>query len=257
MMEAQSVTISLHDSSRGFEVSPERVPLAMLSDFSRDVEEFLRGDGKQLDTSKLEVAVVKGSLAVQTQPLSAVDFAQDLARLLQSQLIDGLHAKRREVVTRWQKLAKSNRAISFKIASLWLPQAIVISADTDFRSDDADQWVRVERYLRGEIYDLGGKQIVNAHMLLPDGKTIKVEASKETIRGDKLNRLYKPAMVRIKADYNVLTREYRNAQLLEFVEHDSKLDEQAMARLTGRGAIAWKDVPNASQWVDDLRGGLV
>lgn len=64
-------------------------------------------------------------------------------------------------------------------------------------------------------------------------------------------------MVCIKADYNVLTREYRNAQLLEFVEHDSKLDEQAMARLTGRGAIAWKDVPNASQWVDDLRGGLV
>jgi hypothetical protein len=30
-----------------------------------------------------------------------------------------------------------------------------------------------------------------------------------------------------------------------------------MARLTARGAIAWKDVPNASQWVDDLRGGLV
>ena len=113
MMEAQSVTISLQDGSRGFEVSPERVPLAVLSDFSRDVEEFLRGDGKQLDTSKLEVAVVKGSLAVQTQPLSAVDFAQDLARLLQSQLIDGLHAKRREVVTRWQKLAKSNRAKNY------------------------------------------------------------------------------------------------------------------------------------------------
>ncbi len=256
-MEAQSVTISLHDVSRGFEISPERVPLAVLSDFSRDVEEFLRGDGKQLDTDKLEVAVVKGSFAVQTQPLSAVDFAQDLARLVQSQLIDGLHARRREVITRWQKLAKNTRGISYKIAAGWLPQAIFINSETDFRSDDADQWVRVERYMLGEIYDLGGKQVVNAHMLLPDGKTIKVETNRETIRGDKLNRLYKPAMVRIKAEYNVLTREYRNAQLLEFVEHDSKLDEQAMARLTERGAIAWKDVPNASQWVDDLRGGLV
>jgi hypothetical protein len=115
----------------------------------------------------------------------------------------------------------------------------------------------VEEFLRGEIYDLGGKQVVNAHMLLPDGKTIKVEAAKDTIRADKLNRLYKPAMVRIKAEYNVLTREYRNARLLELVEHDSKLDAQAMARLTGRGTVAWKDVPNASQWVDDLRGGLV
>jgi hypothetical protein len=256
-MEAQSVTISLHDVSRGFEVSPERVPLAVLSDFSRDVEELLRGDGKQLDTDKLEVAVIKGSLAIQTQPLSAIDFAQDIARLLQSQLIDGLHTKRREVIARWQKLAKTNRAISFKIAAGWLAQPVIISADSDFRSDDADQWVRVERYMLGEIYDLGGKQVVNAHMLLPDGKTIKVETTKDTIRGDKLNRLYKPAMVRIKAEYNVLTREYRNAQLLEFVEHDSKLDEQAMARLTERGAVAWKDVPNASQWVDDLRGGLV
>lgn len=172
-MEAQSVTISLHDESRGYEISPDRVPLAVLKDFSNDVEQFLRGDGKQLDT--------------------------------------------------------------------------------DFCSDDDDQWVRVERYLWGEIYDVGGKQVVNTHMLLPDGKTIKVETNRETIRGDKLNRLYKPAMVRIKADYNVVTREYRNAQLLKFVEHDSKLDEQAMARLTGHGAIAWKDVPNASQWVDNLR----
>jgi hypothetical protein len=256
-MKAQPVTISLHDVSRGFEVSPERVPLAVLSDFARDVEELLRGDGKQLDTGNLEVAVVKGSLAVQTQPISATDFAQDLAKLLQSQLIDSLHAKRREVIARWQKLAKSHRSISFKITSAWLTSDIIINADTDFRSDDADQWVRVERYLRGEIYDLGGKQVVNAHMLLPDGKTIKVEAARETIRADKLNRLYKPAMVRIKAEYNVLTREYRNAQLLEFVEHDSKLDVQAMARLTGRGAEAWKDVPSASKWVDDLRGGLV
>ena len=255
-MQAQPIIVSLHDTSRGFEVTPQRVPLALLSSFSQDVEALLRGDGKQLDTAQLEVSVVEGSLAVHTTPLASSDLLQDLRQLLSSQLIDGLQVKRREVVARWQKLAKASREVQFKISSALLAEPIVISATTDFRSDDADQWVRVERYLRGEIYDLGGKQVVNAHMQLPDGKTIKVEAAREMLRADKINRLYKPAMVRIKAEYNVLTREYRNAHLIEFVEHDSKLDEQAMSKLTERGALAWKDVPDAGQWVSDLRGGV-
>ena len=254
-MNAQPITISLHDASRGFEIGPERVPLAVLRDFSNDVEELLRGDGKQLSTATLDVAVVKGSLAIQTSPLSPPDLVQDLLKLLSSQLIDGLQAKRRDVITRWQKLAKTSRDIVIKISSDLLPQAIVINFQSDYRSDDADQWVRVERYVRGEIYDLGGKTIANAHMRLPDNQKLKILTTREIIQADKVNRLYRPSMVRIKAEYNVLTKEYRNAQLLEFVEHDSKLDEQAMARLTERGAIAWKDVPNASAWVDGLRGG--
>lgn len=256
-MNAQPITISLHDASRGFEISPARVPLAVLSEFSRDVEELLRGDGKEVATAKLDVAVINGSLAIQTSPVSQPELIQDLLKLLGSQLIDGLQAKRRNVIARWQKLAKTSRDIVINISSDLLPRTVVINFDSDYRSDDADQWVRVERYLRGEIYDLGGKGVVNAHMLLPDGKTITVEAARDTIRTDKVNRLYKPAMVRITAEYNVLTRDYRNAKLVEFVEHDSRLDEQAMTRLTGRGTLAWKDVPNASQWVDGLRGGSV
>ena len=61
-------------------------------------------------------------------------------------------------------------------------------------------------------------------------------------------------MLRITAEYNVMTREYRNARLLEFVEHDNRLDEKDLARLTQRGAKAWRDVPDAGAWVDDLRG---
>lgn len=254
-MQAQPVLITLHDASRGFELTPERVPLAVLREFTRDVEDLIRGDGKQVDTAALEVSVVKGSLGVLTTPLTAMDLMQDLLSLIGSDLIDGLQTKRRDVVEKWQKMAKGSRQIQIKIASAALPRSIVIDANTDYRSDDADQWVAVERYIRGEIFDLGGKHAVNAHIQLPDGKKLVVETSRETIRADKINRLFKPSMVRIKAEYNVSTREYRNARLLEFVEYDNKLDESAMARLTERGAIAWKDVPNATQWVEELRGG--
>ena len=256
-MEAQSVTISLNDTSRRFEISPERVPMAVLREFAKDAEDLLRGDGKSVDTNALEVKIVKGSLQFVTQPVSSADLFSDLQSLLTSQLLDNLQAKRREVVAKWQKLTRSSRQIQIKISGAWSQREIVISSDSDYRSDDADQWVRVERYLRGEIFDMGGKQTANAHMLLPDGTRLTVQTSKDAIRADKTNRLYKPAMVRIRAEYNVQTREYRDAKLIEFVEHDFKFDPDAFERMTTRGTAAWKDVPNAADWVNSLRGGGV
>ncbi len=135
-----------------------------------------------------------------------------------------------------------------------LDRPILVSADTDFHADDADQWVRVERYVKGEVEDMGGHKRVNAHIRLPDGKSLLVEADRQLLRDEKVNRLYKPAMVRISAEYNVATREYRNARLLEFVEHDVRIDERALDRLKQRGAQAWADVPDAGDWVDRLRG---
>ena len=104
------------------------------------------------------------------------------------------------------------------------------------------------------VVDIGGIGKPNAHIKLPDGTSLKVESAREVFRDDKINRLYKIAMVRITADYNVVTRQYRSARLIGFEEHQQSLDEQALEKLTQRGAKAWKDVPTASAWVDALRG---
>jgi hypothetical protein len=178
----------------------------------------------------------------------------DLRKLANGQEMDGVSSKRRAVIERWQKSARGVHRWQVSIAADFLPSAIVISAESDFRADDADQWVRVERYVRGEIEDMGGHAKPNAHIRLPDGKTLLVDAAREMLRDEKTNRLYKPAMIRIVAEYNVMTREYRGARLLEFVEHESRFDEKAIERLTQRGAKAWRDVPDAGAWVDELRG---
>lgn len=253
-MDAQRIRISLHDESGGYEITPDRVPLSVLRSFIRDVDEFLRGERREVDTSELDVAVVKGSVGVLTTPTAHPSLLRDLLHLANSELIDGLNAKRRAVVERWQKTAHNKRGVRVEIVAPMLPKPLVIDAASDFHADDADQWVRVERYLRGEIYEIGGLRNVNAHIRLPDGKSMPVEAERDVLRADKTNRLYKPAMVRIAAEYNVATREYRNARLIEFVEHESKLDEKDLDRLAQRGAKAWQDVPDASAWVESLRG---
>ena len=253
-MDSQQIRISLHDDSGGYEITPERVPLSVLRSFAKDVDEFLRGERGGLDTSELDVAVIKGSLAVLTAPTAHPSLLHDLLHLANSEVIDGLNPKRRAVVERWQKAALGVRKQRIEISAPMLMQPIVIGAGSDYRADDADKWVRVERYLRGEIYEIGGLRNVNAHIRLPDGKSIPVEAQRDVLRADTTNRLYKTAMLRISAEYNVATRDYRNAKLIEFVEHDSKLNEKDLERLTQRGAKAWQDVPDAGAWVDSLRG---
>lgn len=254
-MEAQRITIALTDNTAGFEATPDRVRLGDLAGFSSDVATFLRGEGKDVDTNTLEVAVRKGSLAIETVPLlSAANLFRDLRTLLGGELLDGLDAKRREVMERWQKTARQTKLVAYRISAPFLERPIEINSESDYHADDADQWVQVERYVRGEIQDLGGVTKANAYIKLPDGRTLKVTTERDVLRNDTVNRLYKLAMLRIKAEYNVLTRELRNARLVEFVEHASTVDEEALSRLTRRGAVAWKDVPNATTWVDELRG---
>lgn len=254
-MEAQRITIALTDTSAGFEATPDRVRLGDLASFSADVATFLRGEAKEVDTNALEVAVRQGSLAIETAPLlAAPNLFRDLRALVGGELLDSLDVKRREVMERWQKFSRQSKHVSYRISAPFLGQSIHINAESDYHADDADQWVQVERYVRGEIQDLGGATKANAHIKLPDGRTLKVTTERDVLRNDTVNRLYKLAMLRIKAEYNVLTRELRNARLVEFVEHATTVDEEVMSRLTRRGAVAWKDVPNATAWVDDLRG---
>jgi hypothetical protein len=255
-MEAQAITLALLDASQGYEASPERVRLALLADFTRDAEMFLRGRSREVDSAALEVSVRPGSLAIVTQPIAAApELFRDLRSLLGSELLDALDGKRREVIERWQKLARSQHGISFRLSAPSLARPVVIDAQTDFRADDADQWVRVERYVRGEIQDLGGAVKANAHVRLPDGTSLTVSTDREVLRTDTVNRLYKPAMLRVQALYNVLTRELKDARLLEFVQYEPRFDEGELERLNRRGAQAWKDVGDAAAWVDELRGG--
>jgi hypothetical protein len=91
---------------------------------------------------------------------------------------------------------------------------------------------------------------------LPDGTSLTVSTDREVLRTDTVNRLYKPAMLRVQALYNVLTRELKDARLLEFVQYEPRFDEGELERLNRRGAQAWKDVGDAAAWVDELRGGI-
>jgi len=254
-MESQRITLALIDRSGGFETRPDRVRLADLVRFAEDVQNFLRGSDREVDTQSLEVSVREGSFALETAPLGpAPRLFSDLQALQGGELLDSLDGKRKEVIESWQKATRTCRELAYRITADFLERPVIVDSETDYRADDADQWVQVERYIQGEIQDLGGKTKANAHVRLRDGVTLKVTTDKAMLRDDTINRLYKAAMLRVKAEYNVLTRELRNARLIEFVAYEPTIDEEELMRLSRRGAVAWKDISDPTNWVDELRG---
>ena len=89
---------------------------------------------------------------------------------------------------------------------------------------------------------------------VPCASSLQVDATREQLREDRINRLFKPAMVRFRAEFNVVSNEYRDAQLIEFAEYEPRFDEKQFERMTERGSRAWADVSDAAEWVEALRG---
>ena len=87
-----------------------------------------------------------------------------------------------------------------------------------------------------------------------DGNLITVTPQRDTLCGEKENSIEKSAMLLVKAEYNVLSRAWRPTRLVDFVEYSSQIDEESLARMTRRGANAWKDVVDATAWVGELPG---
>jgi hypothetical protein len=254
-MQPLVLTFAFDDGSQAGPASPARVALTAMRDFTREVEDFLRGDDKEVDVARLNVAVVDGSFGLRTEPIAlAPMLVRDLGLLASSQTVDAVSERRRNVVLTWQKRARSKTRWHCRIEAPFMPGPLRIDASTDFRANDADQWVVVERYMRGEVFEIGGQHTVNVHIRLADGQPLHVDATKDQLRDDRSNRLYKQAMVRFRADYNVITGKYRNARLIAFTDYSPQFDAKSFERLTQRGAEAWRDVADATAWVETLRG---
>jgi hypothetical protein len=165
--------------------------------------------------------------------------------------------KRAEIVQKWQSRAKDNPDLAYEIR----PQGdafprVRIGRETDFRVGEVVPWVAVERYLFGQIVDMGGAQKANVHLRLErGGKTYLVGTSQGYLRDQVENRLYHKALLHVRAEQHYRTGDMRNIQLIGFVDYQPAYNEEALDRFAAKGAEVWADVPDAARWVRELRGG--
>lgn len=253
-MEPGTVTIALSDTSRGYEITPERVPLPVLSAFAKEVQDFLKGGGKDVDIAAIEVSVKHGSLAIQADRIYSDSLLADLKTLAATQDLSKVSKKRREIIRKWQEHAFRVKDFAIRIASPWAGREVVVSNKTDFREVESSRVVSVERYIRGEILDLGGITDSNAHIKLPDGQKLTIKTDRELIRAESRNLVYHEVHLRIRAKLNLDSGQLSEPELISFIDYEPKFDPEKFAEAVKKGREAWRDVGDPAEWVRSIRG---
>jgi len=260
MSETASMEFVLHGKVEGQEITPRTIGLSQFNEFNQQVETFIGGSQKvKLDQVHVEIA---GSSYVLRALLPAVVLSSlepDLKLMARQDVLGELDVKRAEVVQKWQARAKNDPDLSYEVRPEGdaMPK-VRVSRETDYRVGDIVPWVVVEKYLFGQIVDMGGAQKANIHLKFErSGRTLLVGASQGYLREQVENRLYHKALLHVRAEQHFRTGDLRNLQLISFVEYQPAYNEEALDRFTAKGAAAWADVPDAAQWVREVRGGCV
>lgn len=250
-----TLRFAVSDRINDVEVGPSHVPLSLLGDFQKDVSEFLRGSSRDVDPSELRVSIEEGSLALVVSGLfAATSLWADMGRLQAQDALGHIEPKRAAVIERWQVTARRNPQRTYRVADASARVNILINGSTDFRRTE-DVWVAVEKYVYGRIVDLGGKLKANVHLELDDGTLLTIAATQSLLAQEEQNRLYRPALLHITAEENLLTGALRNPNLLGFETHQPTYDANEFQLMVQRGTAAWSGVSDAVAWLEELRGG--
>jgi len=251
-MTRQQLELVLDDVIDGKPISPSSVPVGLLKQFHDQVARFLAGSHDDVDLDSLCVSIEPGSYKLVLPEMALVSgLASDLA-LLRSGNIDDMDAKRAAVVEEWQKAAQRVKTRRYAIQGE-AAMTVNIHAGSHFERHDNGLWATVERYVHGQIVDLGGKR-PNLHLQLADGTMLKVNTSQDQVLHQEKNLVYRTVLLRVRAEEDLVTAKLRNLHLIEFVSYTPAFDPQAFEAMVAKGRKAWADVPDANQWVEEQRG---
>lgn len=258
MSQAAPIEFAIHGKVEGVEITPRTIGLPKFNEYNQQVEAFIGGSQK-LKLDDVHVEVVEGSYILRAAIPAALmaSLEPDLKLMARQDVLGEMDVKRAEIVQKWQARAKSNPDLSYEVRPRieGLPR-IKVSHETDYRVGEIIPWLAVEKYLFGQVVDMGGMQKANIHLKLDrGGKTLLVGASQGYLREQVENRLYHKALLHVRAEQHYRTGELRNVQLISFVDYQPAYSDEALDRFAAKGTEAWADVPDAAQWVREVRGG--
>lgn len=254
MKPINQLRFAVNDRIEGTDVNPTQIPLSLLGEFQKDVTEFLRGSNRDVNPSEVMIAVEEGSLALVASGLIlAHNLWSDLERLESMESLSLIDPKRASVMERWQSIAQKNPNRRYSISDESSRFSFSIDSASNFQRVQ-DTWVHVEKYLHGKVVDMGGKTKANVHLELENGELLIIAAIQELLEKDEKNRLYRPALLHITAEENLLTGKLRNYKLLAFEDYLPGYNEKEFNTMVERGTKAWSEVPDGNQWLENLRG---
>lgn len=258
MPPPEPVEFALQGEINGTPISPAHVPFGVMRKFHEDVEKLVLGSNQgSLHDTVVQIRHGSYALVVPIPPSLRESFERDIEVAHDADAAVHPDPVRLNVLLGWQRRAAAENNLSFHVR----PQGptarftpLQIDAQTALRRPVEDRWVPVELMLLGKLREAGGEN-ANLHVRLRDQpKPVIVAINWDQLASETLP-FAGEKLLRVSAERNERTKRLRKLRLIEFVPYQPTFDEAAFARMTTAGAEAWRDVPRASAWVRDQRGG--
>jgi len=257
MKPVNQLRFAVNDRIDNIDVNPTHIPLSLLGEFQKDVADFLKGSSRDVDPTKVMVALEEGSLTlVASGLLIANSLWSDIEHLQSMDSLNLIDPKRATVLERWQNAAQKNLNRKYSISETFSHISLNIDSSSSYKRAQ-DAWVYVEKYLHGRVVDMGGKTKANVHIELESGETLIISSTQDLLEQGEKNRLYRSALLHITAEENLSTGRLRNYKLLAFENYQPSYNENEFNTMVEQGTKAWEGISDANLWLETLRGNHV
>lgn len=254
----KSLRLHIKGEVDGIKVSPSSTDISDVKSFISDIELLIRGDLQANDKPKVVLnSFEEGSLDFNVgleENVKTEEFFQQISSLDSGKELDPFFfgSKRAKIILKWQKIANQND-LNFKIDSDDITSTVKISSETNFKAVEP-KVIKSEIILFGHITDIGGKNNPNIHITTEKFGEVLVSCTKDKIRQDNVNRLYKKFGIRTNSLVNVTDKEILESEFIQFIDKPKKLTKEKLNNFINKSSVFWDEIENPVLWVREQRG---
>lgn len=249
------IEIRIEGSVGAQKLMPTLVDIDEIREILSQASGLLFPSEKRSQRPLISYEIVEGSVRhkFRTVMQSVIGFGAVLSQISSQGQIDFLHERSAVAIERLQNLAvEKNYTVTISANE----SRLVMDRTTHYLRN-AKLWVDAEFYLYGELTNAGGKSSPNIHLDTEEFGTLRIAAEKDYLKGADKNLLYKKFGLRVTGRQNLQTFEMDRNSLtfVDLFDYDMEYSDAYLDLLMKKAEPAWKDVPDADQWLEEIRGG--
>jgi len=253
-----NITIIVKGKTEGGELNPRDIDIAETKELLNDVETLLfPSKPEKEERAKVSYEVQDGSVknVFHLHVAKAIMFTALMTEVQVQGSLDILDSRAAGVIDKWQrKTYETGREYNFTSSVSPDKPFLKISRQTEFILAQST-WIDITFYLYGKIYEEGGLQKVNLHILTDRYGKLTVKATEAQLTEGE-NKLFKIYGLWVKGKQDLITGEFKNLELIDYLAYQPDYNELSLKKLINRASDNWKKIRDKDLWLSEVRGGI-
>lgn len=252
------ISVIIYGKTAEGNLTPRDIDIAETKELLNDVETLLfPSKSEKEERPKVSYEVKDGSVKniFFIPAAKAIMFTALMSEVGKQGNVDLLDTKQASIIDKWQRKAyTSGRQYSISSSISTDHEFIKITKESQYIAPQTE-WINTSLYLYGKIYEEGGLNKVNLHILTDRYGKLVVDATEEQLTTG-TNKLFQIYGVWVKGKQNLQTGSLKDLTLIDFLTYQTEYDDIALNKLIEKASKNWKKVKDKDGWLSDIRGGV-